>query len=355
MRLSLLSYSLDVLTDIVTCIQIQSAFDIQHSRYQPLDLPEAVIHRYRQLPEALQRRYQCQKLRDYLYGIYFSHEQDLVVEMDVNPENAAENARNEPPLRNDSIRGINRTFYEQIQDANQGQGYFDAGWQITELSPTHRMVQKQGLTVQIDPGYHLSPGDRAAQMGEWVAIRLPKNRLENSFYVAVSNAGVPHGAGVAIYFNVNPTGAVTLMQHFTQALNRRQIAFTLKLLYDPTDYGRYDAVTLCLERHHYPEIVPLLKQIYQQTQSEFSPAVPLFTKPLALGLGIAEAPEAEPHDFGLHRCQLVAKGLLAAWETGNETPEQRLSYIHQTFAQSQIHLQFPYLNPGSLDVYLPFD
>jgi hypothetical protein len=337
-----------ILTDVVACIQIQSTFQIRHSCYQPLTLPEALISRYSQLPQTLQHRYQCQKLRDYLYDIYFSHEQDLATE-DITGD--------EMPLQNDAIRGINRTFYEQIQDANRGKGYFDPGWQITAVARTHFMVQKQGLTVKIDPNYHLPATDRAAQIGETVAIRLPKNRLENGFYVAVSDIGlVPEQvARLEIYFNVNATGAIVVMRYLTQILNERQIPFTLKLLYDLSDYGRYDAVTLCLERDRYSEVAPLLKTLYQRIPSDFSPAVPLFTKPLAPGLGLVEEPEAELTDFGLHRCQLIAKGLLAAWQSGNETPERRLDYIYQQFAQNHVDLQFPYLNPGSIDIYPPLD
>jgi hypothetical protein len=351
-----LSYSLDVLNEIVTCVQIKSAFDIQHFQYPPLNLPAAAIERYYQLPQALQRRYQCQKLRDYLYGIYFSHEQDLAADRasdEVGDEASDENR----PLKNDSMRGINRTFYGQIQATNQGKGYFDEGWQVIGLSPNHLMVQKQGLTVQIKPNFHLRPSDRAAQIGETVAVRLPKNRLENGFYVAVGDAGlVPETASsVEIYFHVSPTGAMALMQWLTQALNPRQIAFAFKILYDPIDYGRYDAGKLRLERHRYPEAAPLLKQIYQQTQAEFGSTVPLFTKSLLPGLGLAEVPKTEPQDFGLHRCQLVAQGLLAAWDTGKETPEQRLNCICQQFAQNQIDPQFLYLNPGSTDIYPPFD
>lgn len=345
-----LTHTLNILNDIATCVQIRSAFQIQHSCYQPLNLPEALISRYCQLPENLQRRYQCQKLRDYLYDIYFSHEQSLATSaMNVN--------QTEMPLQNDSIRGINRTFYEQIQNANQGKGYFDPGWQITAASQTHLMAQKQGLTVQIKPDDHLAASDRAAQIGEMVAIRLPKHRLEGGFYVAVGNAGLApeQVPSLEIYFNVNTAGATALMCYLTQTLNEHHIAFTLKLLYDLTEYGRYDAATLTIERDCYPEILPLLKAIYPQIQSELSPEIPLFTKPLAPGLGLAEEPEAELADFGLHRCQLVAQGLLVAWESGNDTPEQRLNLIHQQFAQHQIDLQFPYLNPGSSDIYLPLE
>lgn len=351
MQLSLDStHILDILNDIAACIQIRSAFQIHHSRYQPLNLPEAVISRYSQLPQNLQRRHQCQKLRDYLYDIYFSHEQDLVTSVTGIDQT-------ETSLQNDSIRGVNCTFYEQIQDANQGKGYFDSGWQITAVSQTRLMAQKHGLTVQIKPDYHLSASDRAAQIGEMVAIRLPKHRLEGGFYVAVGNAGlVPEQVpSLEIYFNVNAIGATALMRYLTKTLNERHIAFTLKLLYDPTEYGRYDAATLSIERDRYSEILPLLKIIYPQIQSELSPEVPLFTKFLAPGLGLAEQPEAELTDFGLHRCQLVAQGLLAAWEDGNNTPQQRLNLIHQQFAQHQIDLQFPYLNPGSHDIYLPLD
>ncbi len=70
-------------------------------------------------------------------------------------------------------------------------------------------------------------------------------------------------------------------------------------------------------------------------------AVPLFTKAIAPGVGVAEEPDTEPFEFGVNRCQLVTDGLLAAWVNGEESPEQRMDAIRQQFALHGIDLQRP--------------
>ena len=50
------------------------------------------------------------------------------------------------------------------------------------------------------------------------------------------------------------------------------------------------------------------------------------TKALAPGLGIAEDP-GEGNSFGLHRCGLIAEGLLRAREAGQASPSRRLATV----------------------------
>lgn len=332
------------LTEIATHLQIAADFQIWQASYPPLDLPETVLACYRQLPTPFQQRLQQQKLRDYLYDIYFSHELEL--EADAAPV---------PPLKNELLRGVNRDFYAQLHEANPGQGYFDPDWSIVrQESDGSLAVQKEDLTVHIERDRHLHPAQQTAHVGERVAIRLPKNRLEAGFYVAVGNAGlVPEEASsLEICFNLSAVGAIALMQHIPAALNAADLPFSLKALYDPAEYGRYDAVILQIERDRYADIYVPLQQFYHQGRSHLDAAIPLFMKPLAPGIGLAEDPDDDDTlDFGLQRCQLVAQGLLVARALGDETPAHRLHCIMQQFEHHQIDLAQPYLNPDSGDRY----
>lgn len=337
------------LIEIATHIQIEANFQIRHSHYPPLDLPEAVINRYCQLPSQFQQRFLVQKLRDYLYDIYFSHEPDLGTDA-----TGATHANQEAALKNELVRGLNRDFYAQLHNANPGQGYFDESWKVLRQETDGSLaVQKEELTIHIERDRHLKSSQQFAQPGDEVAVRLPKNCLENGFYIAVGNAGlVPETADrIEICFNISSVGAIALMANIPAVLNAAKLPFSLKALYDPTEYGRYDAVTLQVESDHYKAIQVPLRTFYQQARSHFSLAIPIFMKPLAPGIGLAEDPDDEALDFGLQRCQLVAQGLLAAREMGNETPEHRLHCIIQQFNQHQVDLQQPYLNPGSGDRY----
>jgi hypothetical protein len=192
---------------------------------------------------------------------------------------------------------------------------------------------------------------------------MPKNRLQNGCYVAVSNLGMenldPENTDLGwgrIYFNVQSSGAIVLMGRLTQALNNEAIAFNFQVLYNPAAYQRYDACILDFQSQNYPAIRNILQTIYQETQTYFQPEIPLFTKYLAPGLGLAEEPKqkfAPQESFGMNRCQIVANALLEAWERRKNAFEERIEIIYQHFAQNLIDLQYPYLNPTSEDIYQP--
>jgi hypothetical protein len=192
---------------------------------------------------------------------------------------------------------------------------------------------------------------------------MPKNRLQNGCYVAVSNIGIENQdaenadlGGGRIFFNVTSAGAIVLMDSLTQALNNAAIFFSFQVLYNPAAYGRYDAGVLHFQRQNYPIIRNILKEIYQEHQTYFQPEIPLFTKFLAPGLGLAEEPNqkfAPQESFGMNRCQIVANALLESWQKGKNALEERIEVINQHFVQHLIDVQHPYLNPASEDVYQP--
>jgi hypothetical protein len=99
-----------------------------------------------------------------------------------------------------------------------------------------------------------------------------------------------------------------------------------------------------------------LQFVYQENQAYFRPEIPLFTKFLAPGLGLAEEPTQKftaQESFGMNRCQILANALLEAWQKGKNAVEERMKSIHQHFQDHSIDLQRPYLNPTSKDIYLP--
>jgi HopA1 effector protein family len=356
---------LTALQDIVGNVQIQSQFLIRHPNYIPLEVPVDLVARFQQLPADRQRKYLSWRLRNFLHDIYFSGEQPA------NPT-LESNSANLPPsldLKNNTMRGLNLEFYEQLHSSNCSEGYFDAGWCVLRQERNGSLaVQKQGLTLHIERQRHLLPSEQSAIVGDRVAIRLPRNRLETGSYIAVGNSGlVPDDcSAVEIYFNVDAAGAIALMDSLTQQLNAMPIPFSFKVPADPAEYGHYNSGTLRVDPIHYESVRQVLQTLYQEarfssrevTPRYFGSSVPLFTKVLAPGLGLAESPEgkfADPKDFGLNRCQLVANALLAAWDNGDDLPESRLNLIHQHFSQLGIKWQHPYLNAGSADIYTPLN
>jgi HopA1 effector protein family len=342
------------LLDIASNIQIESNFCIYHPSYQPFSLPTKIADRFQQNSAALQHKYLTLLLRNFLYGIYYNGSLQSVLAVDANATHCVPN----PHL------DMDWDFYAQLEASNHGRGYFDPSWQVLRLEPDGSMaVTKGGLTLYIEPDCHLKPDAKSAKVGEFVAIWMPKNRLQNGCYLAVSNVGherqenpdIDLGTG-RIYFNFTTSGAIALMDSLTQQLNAAAIPFTFQVLYNPSAYGRYDSGLLYFERDNYPAIHKILQAVYTEHQSHFHPEIPLFTKFLAPGLGLAEEPSQKftsQESFGMNRCQIVANALLEAWQKGKNAMEERMSVIEQHFEQHLIDVQHPYLNPSSEDIYYP--
>jgi thiamine kinase-like enzyme len=346
---------IDVLQDIAAHIHCLPDGQIYHDRHKPLELPQEIRDRFEKFPQDLKQSFLTTQLRNYLYDLYYSGEHLINHELDHDSPTAFH--------KNDTVRGINLEFYQSIDRANSGKGYFDPGWRLIaqKKDKEHdrgRIVQKNGLSLHVSR-QQLAPNDLTAAIGDGVAVQLPHNLLESDFYVAVSNCGPVNDdrPALELCFNVTATGAIELMRRLTHGLNRLAIPFTFKVLLHPTAYQRYDTGILHLECQHYTLVRPLLQHSYLVTQSHFRSTTPFLTKRLAPGLSLAEEPLDGP-EFGLHRCQLLAEALLAAQAQGHDTPNDRMGWIERSFNEQGISLQFPYLNGAAganSDPYMPLD
>lgn len=362
---SALDRVLDSLQDIVSNLQIQSNFYISHPAYKPLELPVEMVARFQQIPLNLQNKYLSLQLQSFLYGIYYNGSLRSTLAPEANSVGL-------PPhqnLENNTFLGIDMEFYERLHQSNSGKGYFDPGWFVLrQESDGSLAVTKGGLTLHIErdsanadsfASRYLQPAEQSASVGDLVAIRMPRNLVQNGFYMAVSDVGSdisPHT--VRVYFNLSHEGAVAVMGSLTRQLNKTIIPFTFKVLYNPSDYERYDSGVLYFERSNYEVVRQVLRSVYAENQLYFRTEIPLFTKLLAPGLAIAEEPDCKftaQESFGMNRCQIVANGLLEARQKGDESPESRMVCIRQHFSVLGINWQRSYLNANSEDIYTPLD
>jgi hypothetical protein len=353
---------LDSLQDIANNVQIQSNFCISHPAYKPLELPPEAVARFQRIPLELQSKYLSLQLQSFLYGIYYNGSMQAALAPDANSDDLALHQN----LENNTFFGVDLEFYDRLHHSNTGEGYFDPGWQVLrqELDGSFA-VTKGGLTLHIERDRHLQSTEQSAAVGDSVAIRMPKNLVQNGFYMAVSNAGPDnrsnpnsHRGIVRIYFNLSHEGTIAIMESLTRQLNDITIPFTFKVLYNPSDYGRYDSGVLYFERSHYEAVRQVLRSVYAENQLHFRTEVPLFTKLLAPGLALAEEPDckfATVESFGMNRCHIVANGLLEARQNGDESPESRMTSIRQHFSLLGIDWQHSYLNANSEDIYTPLN
>ena len=164
--------------------------------------------------------------------------------------------------------GVDIGFYDRLHESNRGEGYFSNDWLVVKEETDGALaVHNGGLTVHIERDIHLRQEDKAVTIGSLVQIKLPKNVVQNGFYMAVGNEAA-HGDQeiVRIYFNLSPDGAVAVMDGLTTKLNALPISFTFKALYNPTDYGRCDSAVLYFDKHNYEVVRPVLERVYTENQ-----------------------------------------------------------------------------------------
>jgi hypothetical protein len=350
----------DGLQDIVHNVQIEARGCISHPNYRPMELQSETEQRLQHLPIALQNRYLGLQLRNFLHSVYFSGSWQSSPQLKNNVLSPIE----QPALENNTIGGLNIEFYDHLHRSNVGKSYFDPGWLILrEEEDGSLAVQKQDLTLHIQRDRHLQKTEQPASIGSSVAVRLPLNLLIGEFYVAVGNAGLVTQASkdecslLNFYFNLTSKSLAAAMQSITQQLNALSLPFTFQTICDPTLGDRYSTAILRIAQDRYETVRPILGHFYQAQYAQFRPKVPLFTKPLAPGLSLAEEPKepgqscATPEKFGISCCQIVASALLEAHNSGYHSPQDRMSFILQNFLAQKINLRHPYLNAGSADTY----
>jgi HopA1 effector protein family len=355
------------LEDIATNLEIKDGLTIVHPRYRTLEFPPSLKAQIQTLSSDLQTKYLAWQLRSFLYGVYYNGSWRLELEPILLQRGYANDTVDRSNIigadwENNTFLGMDAQFFDRLKTANHGVGFYDPDWQIIgEEDDGILKIKKNELSLYIDRNSYLQPTQIDAPVGSIVSVKMPHNLIQNGFYIAVSNFGSFNNSLAPIdsqiirfYFNITADGAIALMEALTVALNLAEVPFNFKVLYNPTDYNRYDPGVLYIQRSYYSIVHRILEKIYPQHQAHFKSPIPLFTKQIAPGLAIAEEPDrkfGEAESFGLNRCQIVANALIQATKEGNPTPESKLAAIFRGFDKMGISLEYPFLNADAVDIY----
>jgi len=241
--------------------------------------------------------------------------------------------------------------------ANRGRATWDEGWRIDQpLDDGRVLARKGGAARAFLPGEFIT--DRGPDRGP--EAEAPVNvftapgsaDLQGAFYFAFGESVEELGPTIPtlrVYWNIAPEGAAHLMQALTREFNRFQVAFRFKCLRHVAHYSRRDAAILYVSRRSYPIVAMLIEKIYPSVRPWLRGAVPLFTKPVAHGLGMAEDPG---DSFGAHRTKILAEALAASRD---KSVDERMEELRRQFATRGISLDTPWLGPNSPETYVfPF-
>ncbi|HEX2280182.1 MAG TPA: lanthionine synthetase LanC family protein, partial [Thermomicrobiales bacterium] len=206
-------------------------------------------------------------------------------------------------------------------------------------------IERDGTPLRVGPG-DLDPATSHAT-GQPVSLRVPNAlaALSPGFVTILGNQLFREtGEVVRLYWNFHHWGVPAFIESVTRTLNGDEIPFTLKVVSDPDGYRRCDAVVLRVHQADLERATPALQTAYTIVRNDLKQPVPALTLRVAPGVGFVEEP---PHgmSFGLHRCALIAAGLLTAWEQNQPT----IDTIINTFTSEGIVTERPYLNPRSTD------
>jgi hypothetical protein len=177
------------------------------------------------------------------------------------------------------------------------------------------------------------------------------------YYTALGDADQPIADNgtpadiVRLYWHLKAESAVTWMRELTHRLNAAEIAFRAKVLSVPAAYFRADAGVLYLARSDFERTKALLPELHRTVSQDLRPMTPMFTKRLARGLAAADDP-GDGRSFGQHRCELVADGLVRAFEAGRTSAGARTDAVAERFAEEGLDVARPWLNPGSGQQYV---
>lgn len=244
----------------------------------------------------------------------------------------------------------------QLSQANRSRDRWDGGWVIYQLGADGRISAQKGersrWAVVGEYATGKAPG-MPPRVGDTVHMRVCPGSadVQAGFYFSfgetLSDQFDEH-ALLRYYFNIRAAGAAALLSAVSAQFNHYAIPYRYKTLSDAASYVRADAAVLYVAKRYHSIAAALLKALGDPLGAWLRPETPMFCKTLRPGVGIAEEP-GTGESFGMHRCRLVAEGIVDAWTMGTQSVAARLEAVEKRFSASGISLERPYLNARSVD------
>jgi hypothetical protein len=223
-------------------------------------------------------------------------------------------------------------FLAALQAANPIAPRHQDGWTVTRADPHGVWVVNAAQQQRFAARNEIVPLANAIAPGQPVRL-VPLRDMTTGpagHYMICGRHGFDPQTSrqVRFYWNVAPDGATLLLREIGTPLERRRIPFQAKVPLDPARYERTDAGVLYLNDEDVDAARDAIAAAYRALRPHLRPSVPLFTLELGPGLGFAESPPTR-ESFGLHRCGLVAEGLLFAEQRGAKEPRARLEILRE--------------------------
>ncbi len=243
-------------------------------------------------------------------------------------------------------------FVAALSEANRSATGWEADWTLVAHERGRLVAERGGLRVYCNPGEVVG----ADRVGAKVHVRVGKeNRAISPGYyfffgetLDTRDPAVPHT--VRVYFNLDALAATAFVDGVTSSFNRARLPFVAKVAASPSGFCRADAAVIYLDPETYLLAKPLLRSLRASLGRRVHSLTPLFTKPVAPGVGLAEEP-GTGDSFGEHRSRAVAVAVTRAFAENVRAQDARLELALGVFRESGIDPERPHLSLGHRDVY----
>jgi hypothetical protein len=243
----------------------------------------------------------------------------------------------------------------ELRAANAARPRWQTGWRIDSVQDGGWIsAQRDGLNRTF------APGEFATKEGPGMSLRVgalvdvyfavESLQMQPGFYFAFSETIADEADNQSLlrfYWHLEPSGSALLINVISNQFTRFQVPYRFKCLTHPGAYIRTDSAVLFVPRRWYQIAARLLREARHALAAHLRPDSPLFTKRLADGLAFAEDP-GNGQSFGMYRCTALA---CAIREVAPAQGHSNAANVEEALSRQGVSLRFPYLNPGSVDIY----
>lgn len=224
-------------------------------------------------------------------------------------------------------------------------------WRVLEQLAHGALVAQRGMLVRrLEAGEYLYDGVPARPTRGSMVMRQHARAsrvLDPSFQYLFGEAEADaqsDAATVRYYFAARGEYLEALVRWLTSRLDAARVPFQLKYPAQQSDLLRSDAVVLYVGARYAALVHRVVAQRARSLRRWTRTVTPLWALELLPGVAFAQDP-ASDDSFGGSRCRALARGLLNAATSGNESADV-VAHVREAFVDAGIDWDFPHLEQG---------
>jgi len=215
---------------------------------------------------------------------------------------------------------VDEEFTSRYREVIRDPYFTDSGWHLIKDAPTTKLVEKNGIFLEVHANEILAKKTLACG-GEQVVLKMPVWRAHASpgYFSACTLPGpVPVTVPIdRLYINAGTNTAPDIWSAMLNWAALRKIPGTIKAANNPGSFDRPDTIVAYFPRAAFQDNRSELLPVIQTFSDGIRYQSPMFTEKIAPGISWAEDPISDglgAMSFGMHRCMIVASALAEAQE-----------------------------------------